>query len=178
MFSKGGNEYIKDSISRVTTHLENILKSQGKLREILIFVEKTWKTQGKSRIWDMIANKNTFRWIFLSWVAQGKNLKCPENLREFSFSKMWPPWFHVQLTADICQHGLWQAYQLNCYFEYLNICFIWPLAERKQICSCSGSLISTLRDHFATSIKLLGLLPIIWCIYQISALNIYAGPSN
>ena len=38
-----------------------LLKSQGKLREILIFVEKTWKTQGKSRIWDMIANKNTFR---------------------------------------------------------------------------------------------------------------------
>ena len=63
---------------------EKLSKSQGNLKEIWIYVGKTWKTQGKWKICDMIAHKNAFHRIFLCWVAQGKNLKCPGNLREDS----------------------------------------------------------------------------------------------
>ena len=52
-------------------------KSQGKLREIWIFVKKKkpWKTQGKWKTYDIIANKNAFHRIFFSWVALRKILK-------------------------------------------------------------------------------------------------------
>ena len=58
------------ALYRVATNLENmekrgklrefekLSKSHGKLREIWTFVKKTWKTQGKWKICDMIANKN------------------------------------------------------------------------------------------------------------------------
>ena len=43
---------------------EKLSKSKGKLREIWTFVEKTWKTQGKWKICDMIANKNALIGFF------------------------------------------------------------------------------------------------------------------
>ena len=71
---------------KVATNLENSgnLKNCQKLGEFWIFVEETWKTQRKWKICDTITNKNAFHRIFLSWVAQGKILKCPGNLRENS----------------------------------------------------------------------------------------------
>ena len=70
---------------------EKLSKSQGKLREIWTFAEKIWKTQGKWKICDMIADKNALTEFFFSWVALGKSLKYPRKLREFGFSKMWSP---------------------------------------------------------------------------------------
>ena len=43
---------------------EKLSKSQGKLREIKIFVGKTRKTQGKHKICDILANENVFERIF------------------------------------------------------------------------------------------------------------------
>ena len=39
---------------------ERLSKSQGKLREIKIFVGKTWKTREKRKIYDILANENVF----------------------------------------------------------------------------------------------------------------------
>ena len=43
---------------------EKLSKSQGKLREIRIFVGKTWKTQGKRKICNILGNENVFQRIF------------------------------------------------------------------------------------------------------------------
>ena len=39
---------------------EKLSKSQGKFMEIRIFHSKTWKTQGKYKISDIIADENVF----------------------------------------------------------------------------------------------------------------------
>ena len=49
---------------------EKLSKSQGNLREISTFVEKTWKTQEKFKICDIIVNENVFQ-VF-SHFSQGK----------------------------------------------------------------------------------------------------------
>ena len=40
---------------------EKLSKPHGKLREILIFCGKTWKTQGKCKICDINVNENVFQ---------------------------------------------------------------------------------------------------------------------
>ena len=44
---QGGNKPGKHRKPGKLREFEKLSKSHGKLREILIFVEKTWKTQGK-----------------------------------------------------------------------------------------------------------------------------------
>ena len=51
---------------------EKLSKFQGKLREILYFCGKTWKTEGKCKICDIILNENVFQRTFLFRVSQGK----------------------------------------------------------------------------------------------------------
>ena len=51
---------------------EKLSKFQGKLREILYFRRKTWKTQGKCETCDIILNENVFQRTFFSRVSQGK----------------------------------------------------------------------------------------------------------
>ena len=101
---------------------EKLSKPRGKLVEIWIFVDKTWKTQGKWKRCDMIANKNAFRWIFFSWVAYGKILKCPGNLREFGFSKMWPPCF-----STLNLHLSWSFTSTSLCSVTFNLRFGWNL---------------------------------------------------
>ena len=66
---------------RVATNPENMenlessgnLKNCQNLREIWTFVEKTWKTQGKWKICDIIANKNALIEFFSLELLQEKN---------------------------------------------------------------------------------------------------------
>ena len=51
---------------------EKLSKSRGRLKEILIFMEKTWKTQGKCGICGIIADENVLQRIILSGIPQGK----------------------------------------------------------------------------------------------------------
>ena len=84
---QGGHKPGKHGKPGKLREFEKSSKSQEKLREILTFVEKTWKTQGKRRICDIIANKmHSSNFSLLS--CSGKSLKSPGKLREFSFSKM------------------------------------------------------------------------------------------
>ena len=83
---------------------EKLLKYQGKLREIRTFCRKTWKTQGKCIICDIIRNNNVFQRIFLSSCSEKKSKmpsKSQGKLREFSFSKMWPPCLYKIITLII-----------------------------------------------------------------------------
>ena len=64
----------------VATNLEDMenLENSGNwkncqnLRENSIFIEKTWKTQRKCRICDIIANGNVFQQIILFRISQGE----------------------------------------------------------------------------------------------------------
>ena len=128
----------------------------------------------------MIANKNTFFLLnFPLLSCSGKKFKMPwksqGKLREFSFSNMWPPWFYVHLTADICRHGLWHTNWVVTLNIWIFVLFDHWLKESKIVVAVEAWFLPS-ETIFATSIKLLGLLPIIWCIYQISAFNIYGWP--
>ena len=126
-----------------------IVKISGKTQISFNFCIKHLENSGKMKNMGHDCQQKYILLNFSLLSCSGKKFKMPwksqGKLREFSFSKMWPPWFHLRLTADIWQRPL--AYQLNCYFEYLNIFFIWPLAESKFVVG-SGNLISTLRNHF------------------------------
>ena len=50
------------------SEFEKLSTTQGHL----IFIEKTWKTQGKRKICGIIADENVFQRIVLSGIAQGK----------------------------------------------------------------------------------------------------------
>ena len=54
---------------------EKLSKSQGKLREIRIFIKIIWRTQGKCgkcRTCGRIGDENVFQRIILSRITQGK----------------------------------------------------------------------------------------------------------
>ena len=69
---------------------EKFVQISGKTQGNLLFLQKTWKTQGKCKICNIIVNENVFQGTFLSRVSQGKVWKHPGNLKENSgnlFSK-------------------------------------------------------------------------------------------
>ena len=61
LFQQGGHKPGKHGKPGKLRESEKLSKFQGKLREILIFIEKTWKTQGKCRICGIIADENVFQ---------------------------------------------------------------------------------------------------------------------
>ena len=79
----GGHKPGKHGKPGKLREFEQLLKSQGKLRNLL-FLQKTWKAQGKCKICHIIVNENVFQGTSLSRVSQGKVRKYPGNLRENS----------------------------------------------------------------------------------------------
>ena len=92
---------------KVATNLENSgnLKNCENLREIWIFIEKTWKTQGKQRVCGIMADENVFQLIILSRISQGKVWKWPGNLRESSRNLVTQKCDHPDLPSPV-QHTL------------------------------------------------------------------------
>ena len=83
MFSIGLKSLLYWSI-RVATNLENSgnLKNCQNLKETDIFVGKTWKTQGKRELCDILAGENIFERIFLLKLLREKfenTLEISEN---------------------------------------------------------------------------------------------------
>ena len=78
--NQGGHEPGKHGKPGRLREFEKLSKSQGNLN----LCRKTWKTQGKWKVCNIIATENVFHRIFLSWVAQGKIWEYPGNLRENS----------------------------------------------------------------------------------------------
>ena len=109
--NKGGHRPGKHGKPGKLREFEKLSKSQGKLRETWIFVEKTWKTQGKCGICGIIANENVFQRIILSGIAQGKVWKWPGNLRENSGN----------LVTQKCGHpGNWQYQNFDCHSKVVG----------------------------------------------------------
>ena len=101
---------------RVATDLENSGNSENcqNLRENSRKFEFLWKrpqkTQGK--LW-----KTQGKWNYMTWsptkmhsiefssleLLWGKILKCPGKLREFCFSKLWPPWTAIVFKPSYLQ---------------------------------------------------------------------------
>ena len=54
--SQGGHKPGKHGKPGKLREFEKLSKSQGKLREIFYFCGKTWKTQGKCKICDIVVN--------------------------------------------------------------------------------------------------------------------------
>ena len=65
IYHQGGTN-LKNMENLKLREFENLSKSQGELRENWNFCRKTWKTQGKCKVCEIIANENVFRIIFLS----------------------------------------------------------------------------------------------------------------
>ena len=130
---QGGHKPGKHGKPGKLREFEKLSKSQGKLRKIWTFVEKTWKTQGKWKICDMIANKNAFHRIFLSWKLRENsgNLvsqKCGHPDGSPLFHSRWQSkqsWFQIKigLMANgmpcTCSHMLkGSVYVACCHFIF------------------------------------------------------------
>ena len=93
-------------------NLENLNNCQN-LRENsekkLNFYRKSWKTRGKCKICDTIANENISQRIFPLLSRPGKYLKLPSKsqgkLGEFSASKIWPP-RNIIITLQSRSHAI------------------------------------------------------------------------
>ena len=120
-----------------TQGIWKIVKISRKTHGNLNFCRKNLENSRKIKLCDMIANKNAFHRSFLSWVARGKKFKMPwksqGKLREFCFSKMWPPclcssgrsWAH--LTVWVARHTPSQCLViiLSVYYEQHYFFFMY-----------------------------------------------------
>ena len=167
---------------------------------------KTWKTQGICKIVTISGktqgNFNFFRKNLensekmknMGHDHQQKYILLNFPLLSCSGKKFKVPWKSQgnsgNLVSQKCGHPdfmyTWLLISANMAFGIPTELLFW-ISEYLfyltigKICKCVVAVEAWFLPSetiFATSIKLLGLLPIIWCIYQISALNIYAGPSN
>ena len=86
--NQGGHKPGKHGKPGKLREFKKLSKSQGNLN----FYRKNWKTQGKCKIFGIIVDETVFhriqnysgKHLKMTWKSQGK-------LREFSYSKMWPP---------------------------------------------------------------------------------------
>ena len=102
---QGGHKPGKHGKPGNLREFEKLSKSQGKLMEIWTFVEKTWKTQGKWKLYVTWSPTKMHSLSFSLLSCSGKSLKYPEKLRENSGNlvsqKMWSSFHNFNLKLII-----------------------------------------------------------------------------